>query len=127
MVHTIRPNKTEVYRIRLTVGGDKLDAYQDVWSPAVSITNAKIHINSIISDDDHGARFCTCNIKDFFLQSFMKIFQYMRIHQKYITAEIIDEYNLTPAHFDSKSYTYVEIRRGMYGLKETTILAYKQL
>ena len=44
---TMCPNKTEVYRVRMAVGSDKLDAYQDIWSLAVI---AKIHINSTISD-----------------------------------------------------------------------------
>ena len=57
----------------------------------------------------------------------MSVFQYMRIHRKYIPLEVQIEYNLTPAHFDSKGYAYVEIRKGMYGLKEASILAYDQL
>ncbi|KAI2492390.1 Reverse transcriptase (RNA-dependent DNA polymerase) [Fragilaria crotonensis] len=51
----------------------------------------------------------------------------MRIHRRYLTAEVISEYNLTDPHFDSKGYIYVEIRKGMYGLKEAAILAYDQL
>jgi len=34
----------------MTVGGDRLYAYQDVLSPPVSILDAKTHINSTISD-----------------------------------------------------------------------------
>ena len=74
-VCTMRPNKAEVYRICMTVDGDKLDAYQDVRSPAVGITDTKIHINSTISDAHRGARYCTADLKDFFLCSIMHIYQ----------------------------------------------------
>jgi hypothetical protein len=57
----------------------------------------------------------------------MKIYQYMGVHRKYVPAAIIDEYGLTRAHFDSKGYIYLEIQKGMYGLKEASILAYDQL
>jgi len=30
------PNKSKVHRVRMTVGGDQLDTYQDLRSPAVS-------------------------------------------------------------------------------------------
>ena len=126
-VCTMRLGKTERYRICMTVGGDHLDAYQDVRSPAVSIIDTKLHINSTISDAKHGARYCTADLKDFFLTSDMKIFQYMRIHRRYLPQEVIDEYALTDAYFDSKGYVYLEIRKGMYGLKEASILAYDQL
>jgi hypothetical protein len=83
-VCTMRPGKAETYRIRMTVGGDKLDAFQDVRSPAVGITDTKLHINSTISDAKHGARYCTGDLKDFFLVSDMPIFQYMRVHRRYV-------------------------------------------
>jgi hypothetical protein len=58
----------------------------------------------VISSDAHlGARlYCTGDLKDFFLVSDMVIYQYMRIHRKYLTQEVIDEYGLTDAHFDAK-------------------------
>jgi len=46
----MHPNKSEVYSVRMTVGGDCLDAYQYVCSLAVSTLDAKLHINSTISD-----------------------------------------------------------------------------
>jgi hypothetical protein len=65
----MRPGKAEPHRIRMTVGGDRLDACQDVRSPAVGITDTKLHINSTISDAKDGARYCTGDLKDFFLVS----------------------------------------------------------
>jgi hypothetical protein len=125
-VCTMRPDKSEVYRIRMTVGGDRLEAYQDVRSPAVGIIDTKLHLNSTISDADEGARCATCNIKDFFLGSKMKIFQYMKIHRKYVPQAIIDEYNLTDDHFDDRGFIFMEIQKGMYGLKEASVLAFEQ-
>jgi len=96
------PRKADVYRVRITVGGNRLDAYQDVCSPAVGVTDTKLHLNSVISDAHRGARYCTGDIKDFFLGSDMATYQYMRIHRKYLPDEIIKEYGLTPDFFDSK-------------------------
>jgi len=127
IVCTMRPGKSEVYRVRITVGGNRLDAYQDVRSPAVGVTDTKLHLNSVISDAHRGARYCTGDIKDFFLGSEMEVYQYMRIHRKYLPDEIIQEYGLTPEFFDSNGYCYLEIRKGMYGLKEAAVLAYDQL
>jgi len=59
-VCAMHPNKSEVHRIRMTV-----DSYQDVCSPAVSTLDAKIYLNSIISDVHKGAHFCSLDTKDF--------------------------------------------------------------
>jgi hypothetical protein len=126
-VCTMRPGKSEVYRVRKAVGGDRLDAYQDVRSPAVGVTDTKLHLNSVISDAALGARYATCDLKDFFLGSTMPVYQYMKVHRRYLTAEIMEEYALTEDYFDAKGYCYLEIRKGMYGLKEAAILAYDQL
>ena len=79
----------------MTVGSDRLDAYQDVWSPAVGILDAKINIHRTISDAHKGAKYCAVDIKDFLLCSTMQIYQYMHIHRRYIPTEVIIEYNLT--------------------------------
>ena len=106
----MRPGKAEVYRVQMTVGGDRLDAYQDVCSPAVGIVDTKLHLNSTISDDAAGARYCTADLKDFCLRSIRKSFQYMRINRLYLPQEVIDEYSLTNDHFDSRGFLYVEIQ-----------------
>ena len=56
----------------------------------------------------------------------MANYQYMRIHLKEIPNEVIVEYFLPPLT-DSSGYVYVKTRKGMYGLKESGIIAYKRL
>ena len=50
MVCDFRPGKDDQYRTRLTIGGDKLDFFGDSASPAASLLETKLIINSTISD-----------------------------------------------------------------------------
>ena len=120
-----RPLKTEKYRIRLVVGGDKLDYNGDSGSPAASLLETKVMINSVLSDAHKGARFMSCDLKDFFLATPMKNPEYMRINYKHFPQDIIDKYNLSS--LVSGGYIYVKIKRGMYGLKQAAVLAYDHL
>ena len=54
----------------------------------------------------------------------MKYFQYIRIHKIFISQEVLGEYNII---FDDRNFTYVEIRRGVYSLKESGVFAFDQL
>ena len=56
----------------------------------------------------------------------MAKYQYMRIHLRYIPDKVIVEYSLLPIS-NFSGYVYVEIRKGMYGLKESGIIAYNRL
>jgi hypothetical protein len=47
-----KPHKTEKERVRLTVGGDKLDYYGNVTTSTADITSFKILINSNLSTKD---------------------------------------------------------------------------
>ena len=120
-----RPLKDEPYRVRCTVGGDRLDYEHDPRSPAASLLDIKIHVNSTISDAHKGARYATSDIENFYLNTPMQTYRYMRIALKDIPDEILQEYNLTP--LVHHGYLYVEIRKGMYGLKEAGIIAYNNL
>ena len=84
----------------------------------------KIHINSTISCSKKNARYMCIDIKNFYLGTPMKYFQYMRIHKKFIPQEVLDEYKII---FDDRGFTYVEICRGVYGLKEAGVIAFDQL
>ena len=74
-----RPLKSEPYRIRLVVGGDKLEYHADSSSPAATMLETKILVNSVISDAHMGARFMSADLKDFFLASIMPQPEYMKI------------------------------------------------
>ena len=56
----------------------------------------------------------------------MANFQYMRIHIKYNPNKVVVKYSLLPIA-DASGYVYVDIRKGMYGLKESGIIAFKRL
>ena len=121
-----RPLKSEPNRVRLTVGGDKLSYHEDAGSPAASLLETKIMINSVISDAHKGARFMGLDLKDFFLASPMKRPEFMRIHYKHFPQDIKDKYNIDDLKA-ADNYVYVRIKRGMYGLKQAAILAYEFL
>ena len=60
---SIRPQISEAHRVRLTAGSDKLGYPSDPSSPAVSLINVKIHINSTISRAKHNTRYMCIDIK----------------------------------------------------------------
>jgi hypothetical protein len=67
IVATIRPQKAETHRVRLTVGGNLIDYPGDVSTPTADMTTAKILFNNVISTPD--ARFMCTDVKDFYLNT----------------------------------------------------------
>ena len=65
----IWPLKDEKYRVRITVGGDKLDFCGDASSLAASLATVTLLPNSVVSTKD--AIFTTADIKDFLYASFL--------------------------------------------------------
>ena len=124
IVAQIRPQKEETHRCRLTVGGDRLEYEGNVSAPTAKLTTAKCLLNSVISDP-HG-RFLVADIKNFYLNSLMIIFEYMRLPIKIIPTEIVEQYKLQNV-VTPDGWVYLEIRKGMYGLKQAGILANEQL
>ena len=116
MICNYRPIKEEKYRTRLTIGGDVLDYDNNTSSPAASLLETKLLLNSVILDADIGARFMTADLKDFFMQSFLEEPVYIRIHGKYFFKDIQQKYNIDKITSE-EGYVYCKILRGMYGLK----------
>ena len=110
----------------LTVGGNKLDYLHDATSPAASLIETKMLLNSVISDSSKGARFFTLDIKDFFLQTHIQDHEYMCIHKKYFSNKLQTTYNLHNK-LTSDNYVNCRIKKGMYGLKQAACLAYDDL
>ena len=121
-----RPLKDESYRVRITVGGDRLDYKDDAGSPAANLLETKILLNSVISDAHRGARFMSADIKDHFLATPMDQPEYMKVNYKYIPKDIRARYNLD-MKVTSDGWIYIMIKKGMPGLKQAAILAYRHL
>jgi hypothetical protein len=68
----------------------------------------------------------TIDLKNFYLNTPMTRYEYVRINFEDVPEEIIVEYNLR-GKVASDGHVYVEIRKGMYGLPQAGILAQELL
>ena len=64
MFATIRPTRAEINRVRVTVGGDRLDFLGATITHCASLTTANCLLNSTIYTPD--AQFTTLDNKDFY-------------------------------------------------------------
>ena len=102
--------KVEQFRVRMTMGGDRLEYPDEISSPTASLLETKLLLNSVISDYKvHNAKFCSLDIKDFFLATPMIRAEYLQIHQRYFSTEFKDTYNLNnKIHND---YIYCRVKK----------------
>ena len=114
------PEKGEPYRTRLTVGGNLIIYLGDCGTPTVDLLTVKLLLNSVISTSD--AKFMTIDIKDFYLNTPMDQFEYMKLKLSNLTENFVKLYNLA-SKVDKYGFVYLEIRHGMYGLPQAGILA----
>jgi hypothetical protein len=101
------------------VGGDRLDYSGDVATSTADKTTFKILINSTRSTED--AAMMMMDIKNYYLGTPLPRFEYMKMLLSRFPEEIIQKYNLNALAVDS--WVYIEIRKGMYGLKQAGLLA----
>ena len=120
----VRPEKEEKKRTRLTVGGNCINYPNEVGTLTAGMLLVKILFNGIISIE--GAPFITGDIKNFYLMTPLKRWEYVKLRLSDIPIELIDEYQLQNK-FTHKGHVYIEIRRGMYGLLQARLLAQKLL
>ena len=67
----------------------------------------------------------SCDLEVFFLASPMTTSEYMKVPIKYFPLDIIAQYKVDG--LVKNRYVYVEIMKGIYGLKQATVLADHQL
>jgi hypothetical protein len=77
MLCDYNPHKQEKERVRLTVGGDRLDYSGDVTTSTADITTFKILINSTLSTTD--AAMTMMEIKNHYLGTPLPRFEYMKM------------------------------------------------
>jgi hypothetical protein len=114
-----KPHKKEKERVRLTVGGDRLDYSGDVATSTADITTFKILINSTLSTEDDAMMMM--DIKNYYLGTPLPRFEYMKMLLSRFPEEIIQQCNINALAVDG--WVYIEIRKGVYGLKQAGILA----
>ena len=102
----IKSNKAETHRTRLTAGGDKINYPGDVGTPTADMTLVKILLNSIISTKD--AKCVMLDVKDFYLNTPLTKYEYMRLKHTDIPEEINVEYKLHEIA-TSDGHVYIEI------------------
>ena len=112
LIVTDRPQKANPRRVGITVGGDRLNYPFDISTRTAGLSTAKILFNSVVSTPN--AKFCTMDIKDFYLNTPMEQYKYMCIPIDIIPDDIFEFYKLVElAHNGSVT---VEIRKSMYGI-----------
>jgi hypothetical protein len=121
----IRPEKIdEPNRTRLVAGGDRVHYPGDAGTPTADLLTVKLLLNSIISTES--ARFMTMDIKDFYLNTPMARYEYMRLRLADMPEDVIEHYKLRELATPDGAI-YCEIRKGMYGLPQAGIIAQQLL
>jgi hypothetical protein len=114
IVCDFKPHKKEKERVRLTVGGDRLDYSGNVATATTDITTFKILINITLSTEY--AAMMMMDIKNYYLGTPLPQFEYMKMLLLRFPDEIVQKYNLKALAVDG--WVYIEIRKGMLGLKQ---------
>jgi hypothetical protein len=123
VVCKVRTEKADPDRTRITIAGNRICYPGDVGTKTAPLELVKLMINSVLSRQ--GAKFCTFDISNFYLCTPLDRPEYIKIKLSDIPQDFIDEYNLL--HHVHNDWVYFEIRKGIYGLPQSGILAQKLL
>jgi hypothetical protein len=119
IVVSVCPQKAEVKQTRLTVGGNLIDYPGDISTKTAGLITAKVLFNSVISTPN--AKFMGIDLKNFYLNTPLDRYEYMKMPIVLIPPKIIDQYNLLPLVHNG--FVFIKIQKGMYGLPQAGILA----
>jgi hypothetical protein len=123
IVAAYRPEKAAPHRVRFTCGGDKIEYVGDVSTKTADLTTVKCHLNDVVSTPN--AKYMTADLSNFYLETPMDEYEYMRIPLWVIPEAIMIQYKLEA--LVTNGFVYVEIRKGMYGLPQSGRLANDRL
>ena len=116
MVCEYKPHKEDPNpnRTRITISGNQICYPGNVDTPTASLKLVKLLINSVLSR--RGAKFAIFDIENFYLNTPLERYAYVRIKLTNIPEEFIADYNLH--QFAKDGWVYFEIRKGVYGLPQ---------
>ncbi|KAL7524505.1 hypothetical protein ACHAXR_000602, partial [Thalassiosira sp. AJA248-18] len=118
-----REQKADPNRMRITVGGNLINYPGELTTCTADLTTTKLMWNSVISTPE--AKYMTADIKSFYLETPLDRFEYMKMNLDVIPQEFRDAYGLEAKA--KGGHVFMEIRKGMYGLPQSGILANKLL
>ena len=78
--------------------------------PTADLLTVKLLLNSVISTE--GAKFCSVDIKNFYLNTPLDRYEYVRMHLADFPEDVIEHYRLREIA-GKDGMVYVEIRKGM--------------
>ncbi len=116
--------KKDKYRTLITMDGNLINYPGDCGTPTADLLTVKLLLNSVISTPN--AKFMTLDLKDFYLMTPMKRFEYFRMKLELFPQDVIDLYDLSNK-VDHNGNVHCEVRRGMYGLPQAGIIAQELL
>ena len=105
------------------MGGNSIHFPGDFTTTTADLITANIIFNSVLSTKN--AKFMCADISNFYLNSPMDRYEYMKIPLDIIPEEIIQQYNLR--NLEHKDFVYMEIQKGMYGLPQAGKIANDKL
>jgi hypothetical protein len=114
-----KPHKKKKECIILIVGGERLKYSGGKANTTADITTFKILINVALSSKD--AAMMMMNIKNYYLGTPFPLYEYMIMLLSCFLEEKVEKYNLKELAVDG--WVYIEIRKGMYGLKQAGLLS----
>ena len=92
IVVSYRSEEQDANRVRLTIGGNRVNYPGDYGTPTTNMLTIKLLLNSVISTP--GEKFMTIDIKDFYLNTLMMRYKYMRLKLEDLPEDVIKEYKL---------------------------------
>ena len=95
--------------------GDRIIYPGNCGTPTVSLLTVNLHQNSPISPEH--ARYMTIDIKNFYLNTPMESYKYMRLKLASLPDDVIKNYKLE-IKVTSDGYVYLEVQNGTYPLPQ---------
>ena len=119
---SIRPLKSENYRVRVTSGEDRLEYSGNVATYQATLSIANKNLNSTISKE--GSQFLGLDKNDFYYGTPMaaKYYEYARIPLYLLSKQISIQYKLDTIAING--IYYVEIRKGITGIQKSDKIAH---
>ena len=123
LVASIRPLKAEKNRVRVTIGGDRLEYEGNMSTTPATLTTVKTHLNSTMPTKE--GKHMTEEIKYFYYGTSMQENEHGHLPVELIPQEIMTQCNLDK--LASKDKVCFEIQKGMPGLKQVGIISHNRL